>query len=73
MNEYNENETSEISKVNTMLIFIFRYMVASSVIDRFSIYCSAVRGPIENQPAVADLLKVILDFLIMNIYALHFW
>lgn len=66
-------EISALNCIKTRVLDFIGYLVASSAIDRFSIYCSAVRGPIEDQSSVAEMIKMILDFLVMNVYALHFW
>ncbi|ODN01333.1 S phase cyclin A-associated protein in the endoplasmic reticulum, partial [Orchesella cincta] len=65
-------DRSTLFGVKNRTLDIIGYLVTSSVIDRFAIYCSAVRGPIEDQPGVADLLKMILDLLVVIVYALQF-
>ena len=63
----------EMDKVLNSFFFSFRYLVASGVIDRISVYCSGIRGPVDGQPAVASLLRVFIDFLVVLVYALQFW
>lgn len=42
------------------------------MIDRLSVYCSGVLGPVDNQPGVANLLKISLDFLTSLVWCLTF-
>ncbi len=62
----------EVKLIKSRTMDIIGYLVASGVVDRISVYCSGVRGPVDDQPEVACLLGVFLDFLVVLVYTLQF-
>jgi hypothetical protein len=63
---------SDIADITYRTQDVIAYLVSANVIDRLSVYCSSVQGPVDAQPGVANLLKISLDFLTALVWCLTF-